>query len=406
MIATLLFIAVFLSFTISPNILYLLGINYVSDQGSLVEKVHVTTIIAAGALLLNSLFFGITARTLRPSGIYFLFFSLLVTILCGVQASFPFSITIVTLGTPILILLLLEDTTAAFRELLRKMILILLLANSAVGIAEQITNITFLPRLAGTQVYVNDPRSVGILGHPLTASAITGLIILYLVVSDRSKALFSFSRLQVLLHLTALMFFGGRLAMVCTAIFVGIFILFDGKTDDGRRFGLLPRLGLTGALVSLATFVAFSPAGAAILARFENDSGSSQLRWEALSLLSNVSVQQLLFGLTEVQRETLANFVGTSSTVEVTWIAWLFNYGLMGTLAATGITIFILCSFLKKTGPRSHWYVAIFFLLIITGSHGLATKTLLLTWLVCILGVTGDQPGIVTAERKAALIPP
>ncbi|MGK2908824.1 MAG: hypothetical protein ACSLE1_03350, partial [Sphingobium sp.] len=126
----------------------------------------------------------------------------------------------------------------------------------------------------------------------------------------------------------------------------------------------------------------------ATLDRFTNDTGSSQTRDSAVQVLSMLSPQDLLTGITVSQRQTFMTFFNTPAGFEVSWIALIVTYGLLATIPMM-IALPTLMFGTARGKDRSAFYIAVLFMIVTIGSLSLGSKSLLLSQtLVLMLTLT------------------
>lgn len=394
-----LYVLVFLTFTISPNLLYVLGVNYNSETGSPVARIHIATILAIAVAVLLILSQAHRSPTpsanvnstlpIRPPSHYL---PVAIVIVAGVSIwtlviGNPLSTILVTYLTPVLFVYVLRVQSTATRAMIGRLVLFILFTNSLWGIAEQLLAFRPLPRLAGTTVYTGDMRSFGFIGHPLTSSVVTGLAIIYYVSQGLSHAFRSRIICIIATHGAALFFFGGRLAIAAAVGILISYALFHGSVSraSGRKLSAGRRLAFVAGVGLALTFVVASGSADIVISRILDDEGSAVTRSESVELMRFISASQWLTGLTSAEQFRIAQSAGIRAQIEVTWIALVLNYGLVfgGSLIAL---IFLTIKEASSCSDAPYVrYMNALFLICITGFLGLGTKSLLLAWYVCIV---------------------
>lgn len=386
----------------SPSLFYALGINYAGAGGIPLEKIHIATGLALVAMVLCVLPVGrMPFSRLSPAA----FFGVLGLI--AFSSAFlllldrPVSGLVVTFLTPALLLYLVAEAPPGLLAILRQMVMVVLLANSLVGIAEFTLDIGLLPHVAGANPIRDDGRALGIVGQPLTAAFLAGIALLHFVVSGAMSGLRLPTLVAIGIHGAALLVFGGRVALLAALSLIVIFVLFDRAALSRRPTrqrvvlrGLLFLGLIAGALLALSSGLA-----AQLLARFADDSGSSSTRWVALTLVSQLPPDALIFGLAPSRRADLLAALDSADVIEITWIGWLVDYGLVITLALGAALVLILRACLVG-GSRVHVYMVAYFLICISGAQGLGAKSMLLAWMVILLLTL--RPGHRSAPHNAA----
>lgn len=295
-----LFAAVPAAFLGSPALLYALGINYAGAGGNPLEKIHIATLLALVALGFSVLPDGRMQFSRLSPSVFFWLISL-IGFASGqlLVLGRPLSGLVVTFLTPVLLLYLVGEARPSALRTLRRLLLLLLLANSLVGLVEVATDEALLPRVAGAFEIESDGRALGLVGNPLMAGFLAGIGVLHLVIGGATRGFRRFAPVEILVHGAALLAFGGRLALVATVLLLVAFVLFDTRAFAQRPVG--QRVALRGFLVLglLACGLAGLTAGLAddILGRMVDDGGSASTRWAALTLAAQLPPEALLFGL-------------------------------------------------------------------------------------------------------------
>jgi hypothetical protein len=382
-----LFAAVPAAFLGSPALLYALGINYAGAGGNPLEKIHIATLLALVALGFSVLPDGRMQFSRLSPSVFFWLISL-IGFASGqlLVLGRPLSGLVVTFLTPVLLLYLVGEARPSALRTLRRLLLLLLLANSLVGLVEVATDEALLPRVAGAFEIESDGRALGLVGNPLMAGFLAGIGVLHLVIGGATRGFRRFAPVEILVHGAALLAFGGRLALVATVLLLVAFVLFDTRAFAQRSVG--QRVALRGFLVLglLACGLAGLTAGLAddILGRMVDDGGSASTRWAALTLAAQLPPEALLFGLPPGPRADMLAAFDTPFGIEITWIGWLVDYGIIIALVLLAALALILRACLVGA-DRVHLYMTAYFLICISGAQGLGAKSLLLAWMVILL---------------------
>lgn len=383
----LLVLAVGASFLISPALLFSWGVNYASSAGALFEKLHIATMLVALAVGWSLLLSGRLRFVLFSAREFALMLALIA--LAALHAALlqrPVTSVLVTFLTPVLLLYLLQLADAPMRHRIRLLVMTILLLNSLVGLAEFFAGTTLLPRIAGTLEIHRDTRALGLVGNPLSASFLAGFMLVYLVITRMMTRFDAGALLQIGIHGAALMVFGGRLALLATLCILSAFVLFDGSALRRRppveRWVIRYCVALVGCLGALGLVV--SGLAGQMLARFAADGGSAATRRAALDIVLGLDQQALLLGLSPALRAERQAQFGTPYGIEITWLAWLVNHGLLVTIGLV-LALAVTLRACLRGADRVHVYLVAYFLVSISGAQGLGAKSLLLAWVVTIL---------------------
>ncbi len=371
-------------FLISPMVLYDWGLSYEDVGGSPLEKIHPGSFIAVLALFFQSCaygFFNHIKRTLLNNSGLSIFIA--VTFLLLIYAIFvqkiPFTPIIDTFGMPIVVFIVLSNTTKINLEKYAVFLHIIFAANALLAIYEYTTGERLTPYVAGTLVVENDWRATSLLGHPLNNAVLTGAYIL-LLFSKGGTGLKPLPRAaMLLLQFVSMVAFGARASLVVTVLLVFLIIFKNSFTvllgnmrtslSSLSIFALsLPILGA--ALFGLEEIGFFDR----LIERFSEDKGSASARIAMLQLFNYIPLRDILFGPDPDLIETLKGLEGVEAGIESMWVAFVLSYGLvMSCLFFTGLFAFCFNIF-KKTKPFT-LYVLLFFFIVASTSVSLSAKT-------------------------------
>ncbi len=395
----IIFFASALMLIFNGPLLDVVGWSYTSSAGSAVTKIHPAFYLLLLASLLAVLSGKMAAiRTLqRPAVILFAFASFLLLIkalfitLRGVNEG-ELSAIIVTFFIPLLLVISLSllpvDTLQRAVPALR----IFFVVNSVMAIAERLVGGRFIPSFLDN--FTSQDRATALLGHPLNAALLTGVLIVYLMTSTQNRAPASVKWAELGLHILAMFAFGGRSALVFTAIVVLMSSLSLRSRSTGGHFGAGQRL-LPLIVMLLGICLVFLPIDFidATLDRFTNDQGSADTRDAAVRLLTMVDAQTLLHGIPAVQRQIYMKFLHTPAGFEISWIALTITYGLLLTIPMMiALPLFLFSQ--AKGKDRSAFYIALLFMIVTVGSLAIGSKSL-------ILGQTLLMMAILTTPARA-----
>lgn len=385
------------SLVISPNLLYMAGIGYGVSGGGALEKIHPCAFLALVGFFLQMTMGGknkigyIKDRELyRLIGVTFL-----LSAYCFAMG-YVVSIPIVTFMTPLLVYSMMQHADRLFLYRIGILVRVLIAINALLGIYEAVSGLTLLERTVGDTIIEQDTRSIGFLGHPLSSSLASSLVAIYLIRDTLSSRLSLPRALEIALLLFAIVAFGGRVALVATAILSIWAVLFGNKsTVSGKKIQpsqVTLRIAMLVTLISIGVFLVTSDFGGNTIARFggdENAEKSTESRYSAILILLSMSPQELLLGVSDVRRVSLMGAFDTDLGVEITWISWVLSFGAVWAVVL-GYLLFRVIYLSTKGRPASLKYMSVLFVVAITGAQGLGGKTLLLTWFLTML-VCFDQ---------------
>lgn len=175
----------------------------------------------------------------------------------------------------------------------------ILVVNSLLGYVEGLTGFRLTPLYVNGVLLGYEWRSTALLGNPLMNALMTAVAITLLALGATPSGRTT-RAILIVLHFGALVFFGGRTALVLAAVaLAGIGALAAARIMLGRRFALpLAAAGVLAATLLMIGAVLAVDGGMLdrLLGRFVNDDGSAATRLAMLSLFRDMSWSEVLFG--------------------------------------------------------------------------------------------------------------
>lgn len=388
LISILVLISVVGVFLVSPNLLYMLGTGYSASGGSAIAKIHPCTYVLVATYFLQilsgrSLRFELIADrevNFRVAAIFIL------VVYCGAMG-FVTSIPIVTLLTPFCLLALLQREKIQFLAFLSVIVRLVLVVNALVGVFEMVAGHSILEKVAGNVEVGNDARSIGLLGHPLSSSLVSGLMLVFLMREGIDGRVSVLSVLEMLIHVAGVLVFGGRLNLVI-AMCLCVYALMFGRSAASGSTKTLIRVFMFFVFVIACIWASQSDFAEVLLSRLSGDEknadSSSATRVAAVLLLLNSELSDLVTGISDARRAQLLGAFDTEYGIEVTWISWIFSFGVFWT-AYLMKSLFRSLSKITCNAPPSLKYMNILFVIAMTGAQGLGGKTLALCWFFLML---------------------
>jgi hypothetical protein len=403
--------AAIVAFVVSSMTLYGLGVMYDAPGGGSLEKVHPATYLAVLALILEAAsrprplaYLG--ALPLRfPGAALFVVNLALIVIYATLLAREPVTPLIDSFFVAVILLALYEDFSEAERQILRRALHVIMLANASLGILEFAFHFRLTPFVAGGRLIVGDYRSTALLGHPLLNAGSTTLYAAMLMLgADRTlKAPLRLALLTI--QLVALIAFGGRtslgLAMVVVA-FAALRAL--GELVGGRRFDL--RAALAAALIAPLVIAAMAAAWsggalAPLIERFVADRGSAQARFVIFDFFNAFSLEDVLIGPDPQRLTSLQNTLGVEYGIENGWLGLVFQYGaVMSAFFIVGLAALI--GELWRRAKSGAWVIVLVFLLQASSSASLSVKSFEFNQLAILMLAVFDRRAAKAAGGAAA----
>ncbi len=398
-------IALFLSVVLGGYLLENLGIAYVSEGGSPVQKIHLYSYIILLSVALLSLSQGLK-KTLGSLGRFsniWLFSMLCLTfvILYGLAkyGTSGMAYLINTFLSPLLIFPLLARLNRKQLSNIVKLIAYLILINSLLALVEYALQNRFVDVEFSSFSHF---RSTALMTHPLNNALITVSVAILLCSQTRLPNFFYFG-----VTVLALFSFGGRaaLAVFCLgAMSVGLPVMWrslvQGSQVSKVKFALLVVLGY----LSCAAFVGVL-FGTGITERIASKmyvDNSAMARFDVFYLLEQLQPNEWLFGASENLLRNIESYIGIS-VIENYIVGWIFTFGLVGTVPLMMCLLSPLLYFFFH-GKLSIKISILVFLVAGISNNSLATKTpvllILFTVIFCIYKINRISNSTMTIHRE------
>ncbi|RAZ72672.1 VpsF family polysaccharide biosynthesis protein [Mesorhizobium atlanticum] len=385
-------VAVLLLFAVSGGMLWLLGYNYEGLQGSALTKIHPSTYLVVLVFAWRSCTFGnpvgyvVNVTNRRPATALLAVIATVLLLVVIVRQRPGMAGMIDTFVAPALFVLVLsEDDEKTFARL-QLVIHAVMTVNALLALFEFGTKHLVFPYRFDGAVFVNDPRSTALQGHPLSNATVTLIYVLSLLSGARSLS--TPLRLALVgLQFCALVAFGGRSAMVLTVLLGSVYLLTRGVAQlRTGRVNLLAAALVTmlAALLPLAIMLAgYYGFFDALLERFVSDNGSANARVQMFDLFSRLELRDIIVGPDIDLLESTRRISGLEQGIENPIIRMTLYQGAFFTL----LMFFGFALFMHEVARRCHpgiWLPMLGWLLIINTSESLASKTTLMTKFVVI----------------------
>jgi hypothetical protein len=292
---------------------------------------------------------------------------------------------------------------AAARGRIAGFVHLFIAVNAVIGLVEYAGGwrVTPMRDIDGSIIW--DWRSTALLGHPLNNAFVTGCWLVMLA-AGATPRLGTLTRLAAMaLAATALVAFGGRVAMVFSfglvAAIAGLGIL---RLLAGRRFSLRQAaLGVAAVTVFVIVALVLVDAGAAdrLIERFVDDSGSAGTRVAMFRIFGDLSWAEFLLGpppdhMIQAQRD-----FGIRIGIESTEVAFVAFYGVAVTVVVFAGLAAFLAELVRATGWAGLWPVG-FFVVVMSASTGLSSKSTVLGLFTVIALVLMPHDHEPTAGRR------
>jgi hypothetical protein len=416
------FAAVVAHFLISGNLLFLLGVDYVSAGGNPLVKLHPGTFLAAAGAMLVLLGGGRAdglRRMYQETPALAVFMTLIPVCAIYSVVSVGFSgvgVYVESYFAPGLVVLALCTGTPRQLRILGYTVLAFALVNVVISVGESLTQTHMIPMQIGdvdmekmqAQADADDFRGAALYDHPLTGALVTALSV-FMLLGMRLPMIVAAPCFTLLL--VGLLAFGGRAAMGVTIALVVIgtaATLMRGLAT--RRLSGSFLAALCGGLLVLPPIMVFlvtsTDIGARIMSHLYVDDSAQvrNIQWDVLGLLD---MRDMLFGVSLERTAVLKTQIGldaATTDIENFWLLMFLNLGIIGFL----VYLVAFFSFLFHLGRRVRnplgWAMVLGAVLIASTSNSLGRKSSDLVFLaVCMLPLIGFAE--VARHRVVALRP-
>lgn len=243
---------------------------------------------------------------------------------------------------------------------------------------------------------LSDPgffRSTGLFEGPLSAATLLGLYSLVVLISAPINfTLGCLTRLLISFASFAASFTTGSRTALAVAMVAGAGYVFIALAHQVRR-GYINRAGLVYFAIALPlaglAFAVFLSLGLldTLLARFEYDFGSAFSREVALNLLSNMSEQDLLFGLSSSDVAGLITWQDQLGliAIEISWANFILVCGLVFTIPLFIAYVLFLFRFLRTYCGWTVYIPSSYLLVVTAASNGIWAKSTILTTSLAVI---------------------
>ncbi|MFT6918357.1 MAG: hypothetical protein ACJA2G_000970 [Cognaticolwellia sp.] len=364
------------SFVLGGYVLEDLGVQYVSEGGPVLLKIHLYSYLTFLGTAIIFFRIGISSAIISLGEFaknWCLSFLLLgFVIVYGVvqYGTSGMAYLVDTFLTPLFFLLLLSRLSKFQCEKLLTFVAYLLLFNSFVAIIEFFTQ----SRLVDVEFKsFSNFRSTAFLTHPLNNALITAGLALLVFNRTSVPAVVYFS-----ITILALFAFGGRAATGTLLLFFALamvpylfrFISFGAAISKQRFATMLCILYLS--IIVLTYTLAESGITERISSKLHID-GSASARFDVFYLLDQLTFSEWIFGASENLQNAIEIYLGIS-VIENFLIAWIYKFGLLGAIPLFAMVMLIIFSLVLRVRGLAFFAVPVF-LIVSISNNSLSTKT-------------------------------
>ena len=381
----LLFLAFALQLGVAGELLVLLGWDIGGDSGAAYTRFHPGTYLLFMALGLAALRYGnpllyLDALAREPRAAACLILSLFV-VGWDIRSGFSFTGPIEAFVVPAIFCLLLSEQDDRFERRLALFMHAMMALNALLAIAQYGS---LVPRLGE----YDNARSSGLLGHPLTNGCISALYILSLGLGGGRDLPRGMGLMAIALQLAALPTFGARTSTVIAVVgLVLIMIAGLGRSifvPPSRRAVLAaltlgPLALLVGDILYEVGF--FTP----LIARFMDDSGSTNARLVLPTLIHNLTPEQFWFGVPSADIGAILMREGIEYGIESFWFGTIVLHGALAAAMLWAAYGAFSLHTIYKARPMPALFVALAHTIIISSANSISTKSNQLDFVIVIV---------------------
>jgi O-antigen ligase len=379
--------------TVSPELLALFKVHYISSGGNFLEKIHPATYLTVAAFMLLLLRrgdpIGEFDRIVSDAKLVLVFlYTCGLLLFQSIALNRPITGIADAFLLPALLSFIIWNVAPAQRRPMALAIHFVIWINIALAFHEYFSHRRLIPITLGNQIVLGDWRATALLGHPGSAGAAVAIYIMALLLRSRDQQTSALAVPAILIAVTSLMAFGARTALVAVGVvFAGAAAWNFFRLIRGDRFGLVAAaVTIVGLLVVGAAVAMVLDSGLfdRMLSRFGNDSGSAHARIASLHLLSYLDWKELLLGTETVRANALQSSQGLAYGIEDFWIACIVQYGIIQTVVITAGLGCFFAEVVKHTSPGAR-VVVLFICVVAASSVSFSAKNISLARDVAIL---------------------
>ncbi|WP_154172309.1 exopolysaccharide biosynthesis protein VpsF [Vibrio metoecus] len=374
------------AFLLGAFLLENIGIQYVSEGGSPILKIHAYSYLSMGVftfLLFRIGLFNLvkSLHELRKAWLLAIT-SILAVILYGFMrfGTSGLAYLIDTIFIPLILIPVVYGLSDSAKVQLQALLGYLLFLNSCIAIIEFVLGQSIVAVEIGSFSFF---RSTAFLAHPLNNALITASL---------TPIVMRYTKIPVALYVSVVVLglfaFGGRAAL---GIFLlGNFLVILPRLRDflgpGIRYQKLKFAYLQAlvyfSLITVVLILVLSPIGERVLSKLHIDA-SAEARFDAFILLEQLSYSEWLLGASHGLLNDIVFYIGIN-VVENYLIGWILNFGLLGCMGLLFSTYLVPFMLVYKQ-EWSAKIVLLSFILISVTNNALTVKTPALMFLVVVL---------------------
>jgi hypothetical protein len=378
--------------TLSNDILLLVNYPYADPTAGSVYKLHPSLYFSFISMMCLVFFKrNIAIKELFLNKKFFFLYLIVLILFCYVILILhqPLAPVVMTWLCPIFLLSLYFQCSDEQKFIISRACLVFITINSLMGIYEYIVSQHLVPKsyfsaVEGELLDVSDwgfYRSVALYGHPLSATMISALVTIALIIKSKSVELSTLEKTCLLLTIFALPTFGGRASIAIALLILAVFFFRNmsvvfRKGISKRTFILICMIIYILPLVLYGAYELglFDK----LLERIADDNGSAETRLVALKLMLDTPLLNFIFG--DFDKTLFYRLINSGSIygIEISWIGLILIYGFLMTIILS-IFIYKIFKLMIFYFDKDVVYLCAGFFMMISSGTGLSTKSLALS---------------------------
>jgi len=385
----LLALGIAMLFCLSGYALEFFGIPYITEGGSILQKVHPANYVFALTLVVavvahpDPIGYFVSLVVRRPGAIAMIVSCVVIYVFVSrYHPTMSAAYLIDALVSAALVALLLADAPERTMLWLARLLHVILVTNAVLAIVEVGSGWRLFPFGVEGEEMTWDYRATALFGHPLDGALATGVYAVILMTAKEIPGLPERLRLPViLLCMAAMPAIGARtsfaIVYAVAAVMAGLAVLGFLRGGGVRPRSLLAVMAA--APLAVLGVVAVLQLGYldGFLARFQNDSGSADARFELYNLFSQYGLAEMLTGYDPAVLRTRVRVEGLEAGVENSWVGHLLQFGIpLSVMLWCSLAAFLL-DLLRATRPLALLPIA-YILAVISTTVGISGKTTML----------------------------
>lgn len=379
-------VSILIAFLFGGYALESMGIQYVSEGGNPLFKIHLYSYLVLGTFFMLLLKYKVSKiksvlNDFFPVWLWSLVFLSFVIFLGVIKfGTSGMAYLIDTLLSPLVILAIICFLTLDQKKKLFKLIGYLFILNCFVAIIEFAGKFHVFETLTGYSHYF---RSSAFFSHALNNALVSIAVIPLLLKTTRLSPVIYFG-----LSIIALFSFGGRAAlaiylMSSFIIFLPLIYKFVAKGIPASKLKF-SFYAVASYFIFILLIIVILKTGVAdrILENMKME-GSATARVDVFYLLEQLSIKEWFFGASDNLRNAIDIYLGIT-VIENYLIGWVFTFGLIGALPLVFCLFYPLYFFFRKGDWRTKVTI-LSFVVVSVSNNSLTTKTTVLFFFYIVL---------------------